>query len=250
MLKPLSRGCRQRVSRRRAVVKCVNESIGALNWCAGFSKDSRSVSRDVCFVDGVILGSPLTPLHGEVLNDVLGRVVQRGPPPENSPSQEEAARALLRARFGYEPGAPNVAAYSPGHVSLPASLVGAPAIKDVVPTRVRDMLEKVDVFMLRDKTEFLQLRDHGGVEPYMDRALERSPALSRKFITVATTRVPASDAHAKGSSYHFLREEEGRSVEVGDRRSVTQPTLPTSTRCTHDDGRGAGTHRGSGRRRL
>ena len=159
----LSRGTRQRVARRAATVRSVNGAVDALNWAAGFGLSAMSRSRAVRFDCGAFVGDPLLPLHEEVLRDVLKRVVDRGAPSEFTISTEEAARALLRSRFGYEPESSNVATYSPGLVSLPASLVGAPAVIDVVPRRVREMIEQVDVFMLRDKNEFLQLRDHGHV---------------------------------------------------------------------------------------
>ena len=220
----LSRGTRQRITQRRAIVKSVNDAVDALNWCGGYGQGGISGSQGVCSSGGNFLGGPLLPLHAEVLGDVLARVRDRGAPPLGNLTSEEAARALLRSRFGYESETPNVAAFSPGQVSLPASLAGAPDVLEVVPKHVREMLEKVDVYMLRDKNEFLQLRDHGDVKPYMDRLLQRSPSLYRGFIRrlrslglLHLTLCPGEDV-----TVFFVRKKDGRLRMVIDARLPNQ----------------------------
>ena len=82
----LSRGVRQRLGRRAAVQKRANDVIDSLNWLSG-CKDSHCEQ----------LGR--SRLHDEVLSHVV-ELVEARVPRDDVPSTEEAARALLRGKFG------------------------------------------------------------------------------------------------------------------------------------------------------
>eukprot|EP00969_Alexandrium_andersonii_P312208 13794131-Alexandrium_andersonii.AAC.1 len=93
----LCRGARQRAQRRRASVSAANACLESLNWLAS---GQRGVAPD-------ILGPP-SPAQRRVHARVL-EAVAMWEPPEDLPSPEEAARALLRGASFYEEADVNIA---------------------------------------------------------------------------------------------------------------------------------------------
>ena len=124
----LSRCCRQRVLRRRSVQARCNEVVAALNWMAGCRSESQS--------------NAVSHVHEEVLARIE-RLVRRRTPDSETPSTEEAARALLRAKFGYEMADAVVAPFQSGHVSLPGSVANSPFADELGPEETRRMLDGV-----------------------------------------------------------------------------------------------------------
>ena len=90
-------------------------------------------------------------VHPEVLGFIDQAVSERGSPPFDS-SPEDAARALLRAKAGYDLGETSVAAFVLGRVALPEDYRGAPLVRDVLPERGRFFLEGFEAEMLRSDT--------------------------------------------------------------------------------------------------
>eukprot|EP00974_Lingulodinium_polyedra_P014550 1408477-Lingulodinium_polyedra.AAC.1 len=81
--------------------------MAALNWCFG---------RGAGALRGG--GADSAAISAELQAVARKRVLERGRPPGDL-TQEEAARALLRSRAGYDPSSSNVAAFVPGRVALP-----------------------------------------------------------------------------------------------------------------------------------
>ena len=107
----LSRGCVQRVQRRRRHCRAVAEVVDGLNWLAGAGSTSVRGEHLRC--------------HSEVWRHVEQAVLERASVPFVSPS--EAARTILGHKAGYgHDVASNVRPYMKGAVSLPGSTAGGP----------------------------------------------------------------------------------------------------------------------------
>ena len=124
----LSRRCRQRALRRRPVQTRCNEVVAALNWMAGCRSESQ--------------GNAVVPVHEEVLARIE-RLVRKRTPDSETPSPEEAARALLRAKFGYDMADAVVAPFQSGLVSLPGTVADSPYADELGPDETRRMLDGV-----------------------------------------------------------------------------------------------------------
>ena len=147
MEKPgLSRCCRQRILRRRAVQTRCNEVVAALNWMAGCSSESQS--------------TPVAPVHEEV-QARIERLVRKRTPDADTPSTEEAARALLRAKFGYDMADAVVAPFQSGQVSLPDNVANSPFADELGPDETRRMLEGFTEQFLRPAAEVDRIKRDG-----------------------------------------------------------------------------------------
>ena len=160
----LSRGTRQRVQRRRRVEVEVNKVLNSLNWLAGTRGREAS-------------GRP-APVHEQVWEVVRRQVVGRGPPPKDF-SSEEAARALLKAKFGYDTADASVAPYRANAVSLPSSVEGVPFFDELAGAELSDMMVRLPECYLR-ATETVDEQEL--VEPYMDAVLRGSRRQYEKFV--------------------------------------------------------------------
>ena len=142
----LSRCCRQRVLRRRSVQSRCNEVVAALNWMAGCSSESQ--------------GMAVSPVHEEVLARIE-RLVRKRTPDSETPSTEEAARALLRAKFGYDMADAVVAPFQSGLVSLPGTVTDSPFADELGPDETRRMLEGFTEQFLRPVAEVDRIKRDG-----------------------------------------------------------------------------------------
>ena len=126
----LSRGTRQRLSRAARAADDHNACVNAINWCA----------------DGVC--GDLLPdagrLHRELQDRVSQRVAERGRPDVHE-TEEEAARALLRAHVAYDEGGSQVKPFTSAcNVSLPSSIEGAPQVLEVLNADDRALLKNFE----------------------------------------------------------------------------------------------------------
>lgn len=122
----LSRGVRQRVSRRRSYQDVVNDCLKSLIWMAGCEEDNAPKQP--------------SPVQLDVHRRVELAVRQRGPPTE-APSEEDAARALLGGRFQYEHTTMHVSPYDRSRVSLPDKLGNAPFADELGDEGTRALLQ-------------------------------------------------------------------------------------------------------------
>ena len=156
---PLSRGCRQRVARRLHRCSRIDGVIASLNWCSGHH--SPDPQREVLRV------------HEEI-HARAARCVDDRPVPAGCLKPDEALRALLRAKSGYDVAGTRVATYRRGAVSLPSGVSDAPLASDLGCETARLYLTEFRERMLRpgDKVEIAAEADK--VKPYMDVVLGRS----------------------------------------------------------------------------
>ena len=135
---------RQRI--RRHFVGEANSAIDALNWYAG----SRT-SREVKTYD------ELTPLQQQVTARVEGLVEAMHDSTIAIPAPQAAFSELLRGRSCYDeqPSAGlNVARYTTAeNISLPASLIGAPFLDEILPTSLHQYLGDAMERMLKTTDE-------------------------------------------------------------------------------------------------
>ena len=106
-----------------------NLGLRALNWCwdSGAGKKEEADTGKIA--------------EDSFLHDfVLGRVSEHGLP-QRPEQPEEALRALLKAKAGYELGRTNVESFVKGRVALPESLGDCPLIQELVPDFARDYLK-------------------------------------------------------------------------------------------------------------
>ena len=73
------------------------------------------------------------------------------------PRPNEAARALLRSRAGYDPDEQVVMDYQEEFLSVPSSCAGCPRAVDVVPAEAAAMLVDFEEHMVRSDFEFWEL---------------------------------------------------------------------------------------------
>ena len=140
-------------------------ALRALNWCAG------------C---GAVDGGQVNQIHG-----VVRELVRERGHPDSFVSEEEAARALLRDRAGYDPGIgnPNVSPFDSTRVALPDDTTGAPLLEEVLPPRAMHYVEGDYTRMLKSEIEMLELQDHAEeVRPYMDEVLRWNKNEYAKFV--------------------------------------------------------------------
>ena len=167
----LARRCRQRIQRRCAVVEDANACISALNW---MSAGQRGVAK-------AAPGEP-TRAQRQVQERVLNECV-RCQPGDDTPTTEEAVRALLHGASVYEAAGVNVAPYRRGMVSLPAEVRSSSMAADLLPDHARSKLVRFHECMLREEAEVEALRREGPeVNLYMDRILETCPKAYYAFI--------------------------------------------------------------------
>ena len=168
----LSRGVRQRIGRRRALDNRANEVLHALNWMSGHGDGDG-----VCRAPGAVAR-----VHREIHERVL-KAVHSWPAPDREVSQEEAARALLRAESIYDKAHMTVTPYEEGKVSLPVSARDARYADSIGGARARDLLERFIERHRRSPEEIDELNQtFGAIKPYMDRRLESSPRLYRRLV--------------------------------------------------------------------
>eukprot|EP00973_Karenia_brevis_P022788 3135586-Karenia_brevis.AAC.1 len=113
---------------------------------------------------------------------VQDRVSSR-PCPADGISDEEAFRALLKGRSGYDDPMTSVAPYKRELVSLPASVDDAPFAAEVADDTIRNQLCNFETQLLRSDEEMKDLQPVlDGIEPYMDVVLRRSRWHYVKFL--------------------------------------------------------------------
>ena len=117
-----------------------------MNWMAGCSSESQ--------------GMAVSPVHEEVLARIE-RLVRKRTPDSETPSTEEAARALLRAKFGYDMADAVVAPFQSGLVSLPGSVANSPFADELGPDETRRMLEGFTEQFLRPVAEVDRIKRDG-----------------------------------------------------------------------------------------
>ena len=205
--KLLARGCRQRVGRRAALCEDVKLAVEGLNWCAGF--------------DGVEAGGAIP---ATAVGLVQKLVKERGVPPERE-TEEEAARALLRERVGYQAGPSNVATFEMSRVSLPGDISGAPRLEDVLPHSALAFLEDNFAPMLKSEAELLEMHDHGEViTPCWDVVLQRDRrkyvALVRKLMEKGLLQ--ATVRPKEQASLFFVHKKEGTQRMIVDCRRASE----------------------------
>ena len=165
----LSRGVRQRVSRRRAVTRRTNDAISSLNWLSGCGTTARCSGS----------GSPAQLMATQRIRTVMERSQAVSP----IPRPHEAARALLRSRAGYDPDEQVVMDYQEELLSVPSSCVGCPRAVDVVPAEAAAMLVDFEEHMVRSDLGFWELQDNAEpIKPYMDRTLAGDRSAYVRFV--------------------------------------------------------------------
>ena len=117
-----------------------------MNWMAGCSSESQS--------------TPVAPVHEEV-QARIERLVRKRTPDADTPSTEEAARALLRAKFGYDMADAVVAPFQSGQVSLPDNVANSPFADELGPDETRRMLEGFTEQFLRPAAEVDRIKRDG-----------------------------------------------------------------------------------------
>jgi len=109
--------------------------------------------------------------------------VHSWPAPDRDVTQEEAARALLRAESVYDKAHVTVTPYEEGKVSLPGSVRDSRYADTIGGARARDLLERFIERHRRSPEEVDELNQtFGAIKPYMDRRLESSPRLYRRLV--------------------------------------------------------------------
>ena len=120
-------------------------------------------------------------VHDEIHSRAESCVDSR-PVPAGRLVPDEALRALLRAKSGYDVAGTRVATYRRGAVSLPDDVSDAPLASELGCEKARIFLAEFSERMLRpgDKVEIAAEAD--GIKPYMDVVLGRSRRWYVEFI--------------------------------------------------------------------
>ncbi|CAK0863715.1 unnamed protein product [Prorocentrum cordatum] len=129
----LSRGVRQRVARRHAVFHRANDAIDALNWLSGCGEKAPPVGA-------------CSRAQFEAARHVRS-VMQRSQAIDIAPRPDEAARALLRPRAGYDSDEHIVSDCQEELLSVPSSCKDCPRAVGVAPAEAASM--QVDFFFNR-----------------------------------------------------------------------------------------------------
>ena len=148
----LSRGTRQRVSRRRTLTTGVRGTVAALNWLAGCEGSQPSGDVMEC--------------HKEVWADVTSAHAGLSGAPVLVPG--EASRALLRHKAGYGLEDSTLRPFQKDLVALPEDACAAPFAADLLEPSERMMLEGLTGRLLKSDAE---LEGTPEVVPYMDPVL-------------------------------------------------------------------------------
>ena len=204
---PLSRGCRQRIGRRRAVIERTNDAISSLNWLSGSS------ARDVA-------QRHVSPAQAAAITRIQ-RAVEDSAPTEPLLPPHEAARTLLRTQAGYGLDDTTVAPFQDGKVSLPSSAVSCPRAVDLLGGRARTSLENFETEILRSDADVWQHDAlEGRVEPYMDVVLSKNKKMYLNFVKDLISRgvVRWCRFAKERTTLFFVRKKDGRLRLVADAR--------------------------------
>ena len=164
----LSRGVRQRISRRRACVSRANDSIEVLN-----SLD------DPYFLETA--SAPLDPVLGQSLLDEFATF----PPAAAGGNAEEAFRALLGSSAAYDADdSQTLASYKRGLVALPGMSSAALPGAELMDSQAANILETYETEMLLEPDDFAsRINDEGVVTPFTDPKLKNSPCEYEPFVS-------------------------------------------------------------------
>ena len=165
-------GAASRRSRRRhglgvEELRRKNETVDALHWCLG-----ARTSGPPC----------TTEFEEEAVATLVAPVIAK---PVAAPSQEEAARVLLRGHLSYdaEETYTTVVPYEFGSVSLPEHVHDAAVVTEVLDAEDRLIIEGWQKSMMRSTDEFNKLNERlGDIKPFWDKKLSRNQKTYRLFI--------------------------------------------------------------------
>eukprot|EP00971_Amphidinium_carterae_P019267 379259-Amphidinium_carterae.1 len=158
----LSRGCCQRIQKRRYGKRMVSEAVAGLNWLAGFGATTVTGAANA--------------MQSHALASLADRVKVYGAVPNFRPSE---AHATLRGLSGYEPGCP-VRAYVKERVALPSEVQNSPFVASFLRgdagQHYKDLLTKYTVEENANEPEIL--------EPYVDAVLRKSKKKYQDFVAM------------------------------------------------------------------
>ena len=169
---PARPGASSRRSRRRhglgvEELRRKNETLDALHWCLGARTSAHPGASEF---EEKAVATLVAPVSAK---------------PLTAPSQEEAARVLLRGHLSYdaEETYTTVVPYESGSVSLPDHVHDAADVTEVLDAEDRLIIEGWHKSMMRSTDEFNQLNERlGDIKPFWDRKLSRNRKTYRQFI--------------------------------------------------------------------
>ena len=162
-----SRRSRHRHGLRAEELRRKNETLDALHWCLGARTSACAGASE---------------FEVEAVAALVAPVVAK---PAAAPSQEEAARVLLRGHLSYdaEETHTTVVPYEFGSVSLPEHVHDAADVAGVLGAEDRLIIEGWQKSMMRSTDEFEQLNERlGDIKPFWDKKLSRNKKAYRQFI--------------------------------------------------------------------
>jgi hypothetical protein len=172
----LSRGTRQRRGRAQELDRRQAETISALNWCLGRRSEPRNID------------APLLWQEREAVAQLVAPVCCK---PDTAPSQDEAAKTLLRGRVSYDTRDDFTTAvpYESGSVSLPEDVSNSKDVRELLGAEDRLLIEGWQESMMRSSHELEQLNaDYGEIVPFWDRKLQRNSKEYRQLIKMLDAR--------------------------------------------------------------
>ena len=166
----LCRGTRRRRGRAQELSRRQAETISALNWCLGSRSQPRQVEAASQWQEREAVARLIAPVSCK---------------PDTAPSQEEAAKTLLRGRVSYDTRDDYTTAvpYESGSVSLPEDVSNSKDVRELLDAEDRQLIEGWQESMMRSSRELDQLNnDYGEIVPFWDRKLQRNSKEYRQLI--------------------------------------------------------------------